>query len=85
MPRIVPGSRGAVIVQMRQLRFEFGLRERPLGVGTAWRDGITCWTELSSCGSGGPPPWDLYAVAPITVFGGLTVEPGGATRWRFDA
>jgi hypothetical protein len=34
----------------------------------------------------GPPPWDLYALMPATaVFGVLTVEPGGATRKRFDA
>jgi general stress protein 26 len=33
--------------------------------------------------SGGPPPWDLYVVEPKTVFGVRTVDPGGATRWRF--
>jgi pyridoxine/pyridoxamine 5'-phosphate oxidase len=38
-----------------------------------------------SAPSAGPPPWDLYAVRPITVFGVLTTEPGGATRWRFEA
>ena len=38
-----------------------------------------------SAPSAGPPPWDLYAVAPTTVFGVLSDEPGGATRWRFDA
>jgi hypothetical protein len=37
-----------------------------------------------SAPSAGPPPWDLYAVTPTTVFGVLTTEPGGATRWRFD-
>jgi general stress protein 26 len=36
-----------------------------------------------SAPSAGPPPWDLYAVTPTTIFGVLTVEPGGATRWRF--
>ena len=36
-----------------------------------------------SAPSAGPPPWDLYALTPTTVFGVLTVEPGGATRWRF--
>jgi hypothetical protein len=43
------------------------------------------FTHEYSAPSAGPPPWDLYAVAPTTVFGVLTVEPGGATRWRFDA
>jgi general stress protein 26 len=42
------------------------------------------FTYEFSAPSAGPPPWDLYAVAPTTVFGVLTVEPGGATRWRFD-
>ncbi len=34
--------------------------------------------------SGGPPPWHLYEIEPVTVFGILTKEPGGATRWRFQ-
>ena len=38
-----------------------------------------------SAPSAGPPPWDLYTVKPITVFGVLASEPGGATRWRFEA
>jgi general stress protein 26 len=42
------------------------------------------FTHEYSAPSAGPPPWNLYAVAPATVFGVLTVEPGGATRWRFE-
>lgn len=38
-----------------------------------------------SAPSAGPPPWHLYAIAPVTVFGVATAEPHGATRWRFDA
>ncbi|MDP9264667.1 MAG: pyridoxamine 5'-phosphate oxidase family protein [Chloroflexota bacterium] len=38
-----------------------------------------------SAPSAGPPPWDLYAVTPTTAFGVATAEPGGATRWRFNA
>ena len=38
-----------------------------------------------SAPSAGPPPWDLHAVKPVTVFGVLSDEPGGATRWRFEA
>jgi general stress protein 26 len=38
-----------------------------------------------SAPSAGPPPWDLFAVTPTTVFAVLAAEPGGATRWRFDA
>jgi len=40
--------------------------------------------EALSAPSAGPPPWDLYAVAPTTIFGVRSAEPGGATRWRFD-
>lgn len=35
--------------------------------------------------SGGPPPWNLYRVTVHTVFGVASAEPGGATRWRFEA
>ena len=38
-----------------------------------------------SAPSAGPPPWYLYELTPKTVFGVLSEEPGGATRWRFDA
>lgn len=37
-----------------------------------------------SAPSAGPPPWNLYAIAPTTIYGVLAAEPGGATRWRFD-
>jgi pyridoxine/pyridoxamine 5'-phosphate oxidase len=37
-----------------------------------------------SAPSAGPPPWDLYELVPVTVFGVMSEEPGGATRWRFD-
>jgi hypothetical protein len=41
-------------------------------------------TSPYSAPSAGPPPWGLYAITPITAFGVATVEPNGATRWRFD-
>lgn len=31
----------------------------------------------------GPPPYEVYEVVPVTVFGLDTDEPYGATRWRF--
>jgi len=37
-----------------------------------------------SAPSAGPPPWNLFAIAPTTIYGVLAAEPGGATRWRFD-
>jgi nitroimidazol reductase NimA-like FMN-containing flavoprotein (pyridoxamine 5'-phosphate oxidase superfamily) len=45
------------------------------------RDGAL-YAEYSAP-SAGPPPWDLYEVAPATVFALGTAEPYGATRWRF--
>lgn len=33
--------------------------------------------------SGGPPPWWVYRVDATSMVALLTVEPGGATRWRF--
>ncbi len=33
--------------------------------------------------SAGPPPYDVYEVTPVTVFGFGTDEPYGATRWHF--
>jgi hypothetical protein len=41
-------------------------------------------TAPYSAPSAGPPPWDLYAITPVTAFGVATAEPNGATRWRFD-
>ena len=40
------------------------------------------FTHEYSAPSAGPPPWYVYAITPKTVFGVLTGEPGGATRWR---
>ncbi|MDQ6659406.1 MAG: pyridoxamine 5'-phosphate oxidase family protein [Chloroflexota bacterium] len=34
--------------------------------------------------SAGPPPYEVYAVVPVTVFGLGTDEPYGATRFRFS-
>ncbi len=45
------------------------------------RDGA--FTAEYSAPSAGPPPWNLYVMTPSTAFGTATVEPYGATRWRF--
>jgi len=34
--------------------------------------------------SAGPPPWHLYPFTFHTIVGLGTIEPNGATRWRFD-
>lgn len=40
-------------------------------------------TAEYSAPSAGPPPWAVYRLQPRTATALLTVEPGGATRWRF--
>jgi hypothetical protein len=40
-------------------------------------------TAEFSAPSAGPPPWFVYRITPLTATALLTVEPGGATRWRF--
>lgn len=42
-------------------------------------------TAEYSAPSAGPPPWAVYRLTPHAATGLLTVDPGGATRWRFDA
>jgi hypothetical protein len=44
----------------------------------------TALTADYSAPSAGPPPWDVYAFTPETVFALGTAEPYGATRWRFS-
>src|SRR5256885_2428413 len=40
-------------------------------------------TAEFSAPSAGPPPWFVYCLSPHTATALGTVEPGGATRWRF--
>jgi len=37
-----------------------------------------------SAPSAGPPPWTIFRLAAHRATSVLTVEPGGATRWRFE-
>jgi PPOX class probable F420-dependent enzyme len=43
----------------------------------------TALTAEYSAPSAGPPPWRVYRLTPRVATGLLTIEPGGATRWRF--
>jgi hypothetical protein len=43
----------------------------------------TAITAEYSAPSAGPPPWHVYRLAPQSATAVATVEPGGATRWRF--
>jgi PPOX class probable F420-dependent enzyme len=40
-------------------------------------------TAEYSAQSAGPPPWHIYKLTPRTAVAVETVEPNGATRWRF--
>jgi PPOX class probable F420-dependent enzyme len=40
-------------------------------------------TAEYSAPSAGPPPWHVYRLTPLTATALSTVDPGGATRWRF--
>ncbi len=44
--------------------------------------GLALTAEFSAP-SAGPPPWHVYRLSPRTATALGTVEPGGATRWRF--
>jgi hypothetical protein len=44
--------------------------------------GLALTAEFSAP-SAGPPPWSVYRLSPHAATALLTVEPGGATRWRF--
>ena len=37
-----------------------------------------------SAPSAGPPPWTIYRLKARQATSLLTIDPGGATRWRFD-
>jgi pyridoxine/pyridoxamine 5'-phosphate oxidase len=43
----------------------------------------TALTAEYSAPSAGPPPWHVYRLTPNVATALQTVEPGGATRWRF--
>ena len=40
-------------------------------------------TAEFSAPSAGPPPWFVYRITPRAATALATVDPGGATRWRF--
>src|SRR5258705_11140086 len=44
--------------------------------------GVALTAEFSAP-SAGPPPWYVYRIEPRIATALLTVEPGGATRWKF--
>jgi hypothetical protein len=46
-------------------------------------DSGTALTAAFSAPSAGPPPWHVYRLTPTAATALATIEPGGATRWRF--
>lgn len=45
----------------------------------------TALTAPFSAPSAGPPPWAVYRLTPRRAVALQTVEPGGATEWRFPS
>jgi hypothetical protein len=45
--------------------------------------GVALTAEYSAP-SAGPPPWTIFRLVAHQATCVLTIEPGGATRWRFD-
>jgi len=45
------------------------------------RDGA--FDAAGGASTAGPPPYDVYRVAPVTAYGFGTEKPYAATRWRF--
>jgi hypothetical protein len=41
-------------------------------------------TAEYSAPSAGSPPWYVYRITPRSATALSTIEPGGATRWRFQ-
>ena len=61
-------------------------------MASRWADeGWPCRVDASgealiadfSAPSAGPPPWYVYKIEPRAATALETIEPGGATRWRF--
>jgi PPOX class probable F420-dependent enzyme len=46
--------------------------------------GVALTAEYSAP-SAGPPPWTIYRITPRAATAVATVDPGGATQWRFDS
>jgi hypothetical protein len=62
---------------------DIAARYRAEGWPAAVDETGTALTAEFSAPSAGPPPWHVYRVVPKTATVVGTVEPGGATRFRF--
>ncbi|GAA5072838.1 hypothetical protein [Nocardia iowensis] len=62
---------------------EFGAAISSGGWPAAVDDTGEALTAEYSAQSAGPPPWHVYRITPNIAMALGTVEPGGATRWRF--
>jgi pyridoxine/pyridoxamine 5'-phosphate oxidase len=56
---------------------------RALGWPARVDDSGVALTADYSAPSAGPPPWTIYRLVAHQATSLVTVEPGGATRWRF--
>ena len=77
---VIEGKAARVIDEATLVR----LAERYAAQGWPATVDDSALTAPHSAPSAGPPPWDLYAITPVTAFGVASAEPHGATRWRFD-
>ena len=66
----------AIVADLAQRHNDEGWPARPDESGIAL-------TAEYSAPSAGPPPWHVFRITPGSATAVLTVEPGGATRWRF--
>jgi hypothetical protein len=66
----------AVVAELAALWAADGWPARVDATGTAL-------TAEFSAPSAGPPPWHVHRIEARAATALLTVDPGGATRWRF--
>jgi PPOX class probable F420-dependent enzyme len=66
----------AVVADIAKRYNDLGWPARPDGSGIAL-------TAEYSAPSAGPPPWHVFRITARSATAVLTVDPGGATRWRF--
>jgi PPOX class probable F420-dependent enzyme len=78
---VVEGN--AQLVTDRDVVAEVARRAADGGWPASVDESGTAITADYSAPSAGPPPWHVYRITPRAATALLTVDPGGATRFRF--
>jgi pyridoxamine 5'-phosphate oxidase-like protein len=73
----------ATMVEDRAVVADMAARWAAEGWPASVDDSGTALTAEFSAPSAGLPPWRVYRLEPRRATALLTVDPGGATRWRF--